>query len=409
MILMICACFPPEPVVAATLTHDLANELASGRRVVVLTPKPTRPCGFIFEDTPISKSFEQVVVPSYTCSCSSLWGRMKESFSFGWHASRYIRKNKATIQSVYICTWPLFAPFQILRTARRYAIPSILHVEDIYPEALSTRYPAFGNLIRYLFMPFDASILRMASKVIAVSENMKKCFVETRRIPHSKVSLIYNWQDEREFISFEQFNNNELKISPLFTFMYLGNIGPLAGIDFIIECFHRAKLHDARLIIAGAGSMKNKCCEQACRCNDANIHFWDVPAGKVPEIQSYADVMFLPVKRNGAMSSIPSKLPAYMFSRKPVIAGVDAGSDTAETVNRAQCGWVIAPENMDEWIQIFQKVIAMPKAELKKLGNNGYNFAIENFSRKRNLQKMIDLFAETEREVLDAKEALASC
>ena len=46
-ILIISAVFPPEPVVSANLSRDLAEELSKNNQVTVLCPKPTRPNGFI--------------------------------------------------------------------------------------------------------------------------------------------------------------------------------------------------------------------------------------------------------------------------------------------------------------------------------------------------------------------------
>lgn len=48
MILLISAVFTPEPVVSASLTNDLALALSENLKVIVLTPKPTRPFGFSY-------------------------------------------------------------------------------------------------------------------------------------------------------------------------------------------------------------------------------------------------------------------------------------------------------------------------------------------------------------------------
>jgi glycosyltransferase involved in cell wall biosynthesis len=399
MILMICSCFPPEPIVAATLAYDVASALSVHCKVRVLTPNPSRPFGFKYNQTlSYDNLFEHEILPSYTCSRYNLWGRLRESYSFGKFASKYIRKYRNKIQFIYVCTWPVLAPFQILRTAKRYSIPSILHVEDIYPEAMATKYPVLGYLFKLFFLPLDALSLKMASKIVAVSENMKQSFIYTRGIPFGKIEIIHNWQDENEFISFHELNQlNKLNYGTQepFTIMYLGNIGPLAGIDFIIKCFDQAELTNARLIIAGTGAKKAKCYEQASRCRNSVIQFWEAPPGRVPDIQSRADVMILPVKRNGAMSSMPSKLPAYMFSKKPVIACVDINSDTAAAVAKSGCGWVVPPENTDELIATLKMVISVPKEILINLGENGFHFAMEHFSKKRNLQQMIHLIRET--------------
>ena len=64
---------------------------------------------------------------------------------------------------------------------------------------------------------------------------------------------------------------------------------------------------------------------QARASSFKNIEFWEALNGKVPKIQAQADCMLLPIKKGAASSSIPSKLPACMFSAKPIIGCVDAG------------------------------------------------------------------------------------
>lgn len=395
MILMVCANFPPEPVVAASITYDLANKLAETHCVRVLTPRPSRPLGFVFKShNSECQKFEQIILRSYTCSKSSLLGRIRESYSFGKHVSRYIRKHKLEIDFVYICAWPLLAQYKIVKEVNHCSLPSIVHIEDIYPESLVNKLPIFKQLIYNILLPIDTYILKNSSRVIAVSENMKQIFIQTRKLSPIKIAIIPNWQDESEFVKHEveseSKQQSKIQNKP-FTFMYLGNIGPVAGVEFLIKSFIDTDLTNTRLVIAGSGSKRKECQELASKNPQSNIEFWDVPTGKVPEYQMQADVMLLPVKHGAAMSSIPSKLIAYLFSKKPIIACVDENSDTALTIKNANCGWIEPPEEGTTLIKTLKTVVSIPKKELENLGINGFNYAIENFSKKRNLEKLVRL------------------
>lgn len=51
-VLIISAVFPPEPIVSAKLSEDIANGLVEHDiKVIVLHPRPTRPYGFEFNIT----------------------------------------------------------------------------------------------------------------------------------------------------------------------------------------------------------------------------------------------------------------------------------------------------------------------------------------------------------------------
>lgn len=83
-----------------------------------------------------------------------------------------------------------------------------------------------------------------------------------------------------------------------------------------------------------------------------------------------------------------------MFSGKPIIAYVDEESDTANAIKQAKCGWVIPPEHIEVLAKTMKSVASIPQAELINYGKNGFNFALENYSKKKNLQKMISIISE---------------
>lgn len=384
-ILIISAVYPPEPVVSAKLSADLYQALkADGREVKVLHPQPSRPNGFKFDGMMLSNE-DEITLPSYTCPQLSLFGRFRESFSFGKKCAKYISEHHQEIACIYANAWPLGSQYRIVKAAKKYGIPVAMHVQDVYPDSLTNKLPlVIGNVLKTILLPMDKYILRNSDKVIAISEKMKAHLVDTRNIDADKVSVVINWQDETDFIEYQKTSVHEPH--DIFTFMYMGNIGPVAGVDLLIDAFEAAKLNDAKLVIAGSGSMKDTLREKAK--NNKNIEFWDVPNGKVPEIQSKADVMMLPIKKGAASSSIPSKLPAYMFSAKPIIGAMDADSDTASAIREAKCGVIVEPENKVALAQTMKELNAKDCKILHEMGLNGQKYALEYFSKSANLKNL---------------------
>lgn len=391
-VLIISALFPPEPVVSANLSFDIANALSEKNKITVLSPMPSRPFGFKFDAPETKFGFKHVQANSYTCPQSGILGRFKESYSFGKYCYHYINENRNNISVIYANTWPLMAQFYTVMAAKKNNIPVIIHVQDIYPESLTNKIPVIGTLLTFLLKPIDRYILKNANRVIAISEKMKKYLAATRKINNDKIIVIQNWQDEKNFIQFQRSKKSESNTEKLFTFMYLGNIGPVAGIETLIDAFANAKLKkNSRLIIAGSGSKKESLEKKAKNIEDVLIEFWQVPGGKVPELQDLADVLLLPVKKGASLSSVPSKLPSYMFSKKPIIASVDTDSDTANYVREAKCGYVIAPEDIGQLSKSMAAMINLTEEERNQFGENGFLFAREKLSKTANLQKIIKI------------------
>jgi len=392
-IVIITGVFYPEPVVSAGLMKDLAMELAKDYEVTVLRPRPSRPMGFQMPEYSYDQfPFEVVELDSYTHPASSLSGRFKESYSMGKLCVKYIEEHHEELRFVYNGPWNLVGRHMVAKRCLKYGIPYITPVQDIYPESLSSKFPnipLLKKIINTILLPSDKYLLGHAARIHTISEKMVDYLSKTRGVDKRHFVAIRNWQDERDFVNYASTHQNEKVNGALFTFMYMGNVGPLAGIEVLFDALKKAQLPNARLVIAGSGSAKQSLMEKARSYKDCKIEFWDVPAGKVPETQSKADVMCLPVKKGYAMSSIPSKLPAYMFSKKPVLASVDAESDTAMCIRDNYAGWVALPEDAESVAKAMKEAYSLSSEELQGIGENGFDFAIETLSRK-NLKKLAD-------------------
>lgn len=402
------AVYPPEGLVAGRMASDLAVELHSqGHGVTVLAPFPSRPIGTVF---PGFENRRQIHVtqtdgitvirlPSYTQPESSIMGRARESWSFGQAVSQWLKENGRDISAIFDVNWPLFAQDAVTKIARHLGIPVVLNIMDIYPESLTVKLPGFvGRLVSPPLRAWDGAIVRRASRLMVISGGMKQIYLQTRHVPEDRVAVIHTWQDETIF--FPPPNRSECAShyqvdGCKFTFMYLGNIGPVAGVEHLIRSFHRAQLPNAQLLIVGGGSQRDACEQLARELGCISVRFISDPnAANVPQLQALADVFLLPIRKGAAGSSIPSKLGAYMFSAKPILATVDVTSDTAEIVRSAQCGWVGEPED-ESWLAgLMQRVAKMPAAELAELGDRAKACGLKTFGKQCGVKKLAALLCE---------------
>lgn len=390
-ILIVSAVFPPEPVVSSLISFDIASRLSeTGNSVTVICPPPTRPFGYNFSNNDQRDyKFKKIILDSYACPESKIIGRFRESYSFGKHCSEYIRKNHDNIEIIYANTWPLFAQFFLVKAAKRFKIKVALHIQDVYPESFSEKQTGLiRKILLHTLVPFDRYVLKNCSRVIAISPNMRNYLIRTRRLDFNRTFVVRNWQNDEKFLPTKTLTS---KSDHLFTFMYLGSINPSASVVTLINAFGKAKLVNARLIIAGEGSEKSECIKAASLFQEAQIEFVSAPVETVADIQQQADVLLLPLKRGIAMTASPSKLAAYMFSGKPILACVEDTSDTAVCIQEARCGWVVEPENEDTLASLMKDIIISDRSILGELGNNSRSYAEANMSRRVNLEMMTSI------------------
>jgi glycosyltransferase involved in cell wall biosynthesis len=401
-IVVISAVYPPEPVVSARISRDLARYLTvRGNKVTVVCPQPSRPVSADYSQyadpgAPVvvdEDGIEVVRLPSYAAPESRLLPRLYESWSFGRLVCQYLAKNMTSPDVMYVNAWPMLAQALIMRYAELNRIPVILQFMDIYPESLFGKLPTMlRNIVFPPLLKLDTWIAQQARSVVVISENMQRTYTESRRIPADRVATIPTWQDDSLF----EHVPDRIEVcrrygipDNLFTFLYLGNIGPVAGVDFLIRAFNRAAIDAAQLVIVGDGSAKVDCISLVDRLNTSHVHFISDPdAANVPLLQSMAHICLLPMNRGTGMSSVPSKLPAYWFSSKPVLATVDRDSDTARLIQEAECGWVGESEDLEWLAGKMKEVASIATEELAVLGKKGMAFGKAHYSKTQGVQRL---------------------
>lgn len=387
-VVIISAVFPPEPLVTAMLSRDIAERLSVTHQVTVLCPEPTRPQGYHFSKKKDKLPYEVVHLPSFTSPESKIIGRLRESISFGKYCAKYILEHKSDIDVIYVNTWPLFAQKEAVKAAKKYHIPSVLHVQDIYPESIAKKLPiVFNKTITKIFLPMDQSILLKATLILGISNSMIDYLSSTRRVHRSKFELIRNWQDDDAFVNYIP----KEKESEDFIFMYVGSIAPSAGVENVIKAYNKLLQRKTKLIIAGNGPDKAKCVQLANDLNNESIEFLEVSPDEVPELQSKADVLILPLKKGIAQTATPSKLTAYLLSAKPVIACVEDNTDVAEIIKEGECGIIVPPEEIELLTDAMHNACNLSKEKLNQMGQNSRDYALKELSKEANLTKLTGL------------------
>jgi glycosyltransferase involved in cell wall biosynthesis len=282
MKIVIVSCVaPPEPVVAGRVNRDIAEMFSdNGDEVVLITPHPSRPLGKhkkggkLPEVMDVKTNFKHVRLGSFVYPEYNILLRSYESWDFGYKAIQYINNHVGDADVIYATPWPFLGQFAFVRFNKLKNIPVIMNVQDLYPESLFTKIRSkwLTRMLSPLY-GIDKYIARRSSHITVVSESLKDVYLKERGVSENKITVVENWQDETEFVSFQEerlqlFNKYGLQRAVgKFIFMYLGNIGPVAGLEKVIIEFGLLSGSKYFLIVAGSGSSKEGCIELANKLN----------------------------------------------------------------------------------------------------------------------------------------------
>ena len=389
-ILIISAVFPPEQVTSAYLNYDLAHELAKEYDVTVLRPFPTRPIGVKFESAEVEdKSFKTILLDSYTHPQSELMGRFRESIDFGRKSAAYIKNHHNEIDFVYNDGWQLFGLNIVAKACKKFGIPYMVPIQDIYPECLFTNrnYPGILKAcINGVLFPIDKYYQKHAACVRTISEEMRDYLSETRKVPKDNYLVVNNWQNDDDFLKVYAERPADGKM----VFAYVGSINQHANVDLMIRAFAEAAIPNSEFRIFGGGNAKENCVQLAENLGLKNVVFDQVSRDKVAFVQSQADVLVLALPKGNGNLCLPSKMTSYMLSGKPVLASVDEDSATTRMLTCSGAGYAVAPDSIEGLIIGFEYFAQLDKEHLKSMGDASKDYANRHLTRGVNLKLVVD-------------------
>ncbi|HEY3282054.1 MAG TPA: glycosyltransferase family 4 protein [Armatimonadota bacterium] len=404
-VLIVSAVYPPEPVVSARTSSDLADEaVRRGHEVTVVAPYPSRPGGRLYEgfrqrlmsrcsDPRGYRLVRCFVTPSNE---STLLSRFRENVVFGLTSSlATLRQPRPDV--IYSNSWPIFATGMVHAIARLRRVPMVVHVKDLHPESIviQGRLGAKSRLARTL-LAVDRWIARGCRHVVVLTKGFERAYVEDRGIPASRVHVVPDWCEAQSPAGDEDaraYRAQKGIPEDAFVLAYGGNIGVAAGLEPALEAVQPMG-NDPRLrvLIAGDGSQLQACKERATAYPEGVVVFespW--PAENTALTLRAASLLFLPTLGKQSLASVPSKLLNYTMSARPILAQALPESELAQIVRESGCGWVVAPDDPEALAAALREAMALEPRRLEAMGEAGRGYALGHYSRDVCVQRVVDL------------------
>ncbi|MHA7130724.1 glycosyltransferase family 4 protein [Algoriphagus namhaensis] len=268
----------------ATRSYYLAKGLAdAGYDVEVITG------GSVHYDLKKMEGFTVHYLPVGYAQRFGFVRRVFAFFSFVYRAKKLIQKLPRP-DLFYISSTPLTTGWIGLWAKKRFAVPYIFEVRDIWPEA-PIQVGVIRNplLIRFLRKQ-EKKIYTHALQLVGLSPGMVN---HMRKLcPKKEIHLIPNFSDS-EFFAPQKKRKSDLQhfgLSGQLTLAYTGALGKVNAVEELIEFaeFVRDRGKNWQFLIMGEGSEKEKLEASAREKNLDSVHF--VPFGSKDEVQRVLSV-----------------------------------------------------------------------------------------------------------------------
>ena len=375
--------FPPEP---AFIPGSLAEELAArGHEVRVLTGFPDYPGGQLYpgwrqrwNHQTTSERLTVRRVPRYPGHDASATRMMASYLSFAGSVALVAPRYLAGVDALYVYQPPAttFAAAGLLRLLRR--IPTVLHVQELWPETGRSAVPGTGTADRLLYGGLASTVRRIyqaASGIAVIAPSMRELVV-ARGADEAKVRVVLNWTDERVFrpTTASAAARRAIGHRGRCTVMHAGNMGPFQGIETAVRAAAQVD-GQLDLVLVGSGSEEHHARRLTAELGADNVRFVGLrPPEEMAELYGAAEYQLVLLRDLPALrGTVPAKLQAALSCGSPVVAS--AGGDTADLVERTRVGLSCPPEDWQALADRFALAAVIPaeaRAEMSHRARESY-------------------------------------
>jgi colanic acid biosynthesis glycosyl transferase WcaI len=402
-ILIFAQSYFPEEVSGAVLVTELATDLAAaGHQVTVVTCAPNYPYGKVFtgyQNAWCSREelngVQVIRTWSYISPRKTFWRRI---LNYGTYTATSLYGGMATGKpDIVLCfTPPLPLGLSAWLVSRKWGIPLVLQIEDLYPDAaVAAGWLTNSAAIRF-FANMEHFIYRKATKISVISKMFRDNLLH-KGVDHRKVTVIPVWADPDLVSPAEKENRFRLHydLGGKFVVMYAGNHGITACLENVLSAAERLQCDsNIKFVFIGEGVQKDFLAKRAISMGLRNTLFLPYqPRELFCEMMAAADVNVVTINLASCMTSLPSKTFNIMASERPVLAIGPQESELCQLVRETECGLAVSIESVDQLVESIRK-LKNDKESLRRLGENGRATLLSTYSRSRCVGMLENLLVE---------------
>lgn len=173
--------------------------------------------------------------------------------------------------------------------------------------------------------------------------------------------------------------------------IYGGNLGKPQGIPFLIECLEANKNRmDCHFVVVGSGTYYDDLAEWYTMNQDTSVTVMKgLPKEDYDRLVQSCHVGLIFLDYRFTIPNFPSRLLSYLEYKMPVICATDPNCDMGQIANENGFG-VWCPSNNVE--AFTNSVDSLLTSDIKKMGENGYEFLKNNYLVERSYKQIMKHF-----------------
>lgn len=273
---------------------------------------------------------------------------------------------------------------------------SYLLLKDIFPQnAVDLGMIKKGGLIHRYFRRKEKQLYHTSDFIGCMSPaNVDYVIRNNPDIDRAKVEVnpnsiepVSNFSNDNEKASIREQYGIPLEAT---AFIYGGNLGKPQGIDFLLTVLSSNKERkDIFFIIVGSGTEFLKVNEWFTNNKPINsILLSGLPKCEYDQLIQSCNVGLIFLDHRFTIPNFPSRLLSYLEYKMPIIAATDKNTDLGKIMEENEFGYWCESGDLAK----FNETIGLlrNKELLIKMGENGYNYLLNNYTSFNSYSKIIE-------------------
>lgn len=387
----------PGVEATAHLLSELCAALASDFEITVVTGKlQGQPDRVTREE---HEGVEVVRVPSTAFDRSSLPLR---ALNYATYLLGSLRTGlTAAPPDVVLCmTDPPVIADVALVVARRFDAPLVVVSQDVFPEIAIELHRLENKLVIEVLRGLIRLYLQRADRVVAIGETMRRRLEDKGAVPE-RLRVIPNWVDSTALTPQPHDNDwsREQELEGRFVVMHSGNVGFAQNLDALVRATTFLRdLDRLTVAVVGEGSRRAELIALAELLETDAVRFLPYqPRSALSESLSAASIHVVGLAKGLSGYVVPSRLYGILSVGRPVIVAADRDSETAQLVERVECGVVVPPGRPELLAAAIRKAYE-GELPLEEMGKRAREYVTEEADRKVAVDRYRRLLAELQAE-----------
>jgi len=162
-------------------------------------------------------------------------------------------------------------------------------------------------------------------------------------------------------------------------FVYGGNLGKPQGIPFLIQCLDgNANREDCHFLVVGNGTEFGRMENWYNETKPENVSLYArLPKEDYDQLVRACDVGLIFLDYRFSIPNYPSRLLPYLMEKKPILAATDPNCDTGSIAEQNSYGYWCPSNDVSAFTGAVDKML---QSDLKQMGENGYQFYLNNYT-----------------------------